>query len=174
MGQFDSIITDAMKTMFKDAIDALLRSDGLSLPCRFIYGGTKYINCPNCLFNSITGKSSNIYTAGGPVPFSQGICPYCNGEGKVLQEATTSPVYMLVIWDYKKWIPMAVPVESPEGMIQTITTKDVLPEIKKAKELVVDTNIEAFVRHRFIREGEPNPAGFGASDYVITLWKRAG
>jgi hypothetical protein len=173
MGQFDGIISDDLKTLFRDAIDALIRSDGLSLPCRLVYSGTKFTDCPNCVYNSITGKSNNTYTPGGPIPFYHGTCPYCAGLGRVAVEATDTPVYLLVIWDYKKWLPMAVPVESPEGMIQTICSKDLLPSIKKAKEIIVDTNIEKFVRHRFIREGEPNPAGFGSSDYIVTLWKRA-
>jgi hypothetical protein len=174
MGQFDGIISTEMKTLYRDMIDALIKSDGLSTPCRFIYGGTKYTNCPNCVFNSITGKSNNTYTPGGPVPFYHGTCPYCNGEGRVAVDATVPAVYMLVVWNYKKWLPMAVPVANPEGMIQTISSYDLIPSIKKAKEIVVDTNIEKFVRHRFIREGEPNPGGFGGSDYALTLWKRAG
>ncbi len=174
MGQFDGIITAEHKTIFRDAIDALLHSDGLTLPCRFIYGGTKYVLCVNCQFNSMTGKSNNVYLSGGPVPFYHGQCPMCGGEGKIPQEATSDPIYLAVIWAYRKWLPMSVKVDSPDGMIQTICAMDRISQIKKAKEIVVDTNIEKFVRHKFMRDSEPEPAGFGSDDYIVTLWKRAG
>lgn len=171
MGQFDGIITTELKTLYRDAIDALLRSDGLTLPCRFIYGGTKYTLCPNCKFNSMTGKSNNVYVSGGAQPFYHGQCPMCGGEGKIPSEAT-EPVNLAVIWDYRRWLPMGVHVESPDGMIQTISSMDLIDQIKKAKEVIIDTNIEKYVRHRFMRASEPNPAGFGSDDYILTLWKR--
>lgn len=173
MGQFDGILTTEFKTLFTDAIDALLRSDGLALPCRFVYGGTKYTLCTNCQFNSITGKSNNVYKSGGAVPFYHGQCPMCSGEGKIPQEASSEPIYLAVVWDYKKWLPMSIKVESPDGMIQTISSMSLISQIKKAQEIIVDTNIEKFVRHRFIRYGEPEPAGLGSDDYIVTLWQRA-
>ena len=170
---FSGIISTEFKTLFTNAIDALLEDSALTRTCRFVYSGSKATKCPNCQFNSVTGKSNNIYISGGPIPFYHGICPFCNGEGLTRSETTTT-FNLAILWDYRKWLPVAQPIKSPEGVIQTICRFNLIDEIKKAKELIVDTNIEEYVRHRFIREGEPNPIGFGASDYILTFWRRAG
>lgn len=170
---FSGIISTEFKTLYKNMIDALLETTALTLPCRFVYSGTKFVKCPNCQFNSMTGKSNNIYVSGGPISFSHGTCPYCNGDGKIPQESNES-FNIAVLWDYRKWIAVGATVKNPEGMIQTICNLGLIDEIKKAKEIIVDTNIEKYVRHRFIRDSEPTPAGLGSDDYIVTLWRRAG
>lgn len=169
---FSGIISADLKLLFTNAIDALLENDALTRPCKFIYSGSKATKCQNCQFNSITGKSNNIYVTGGPIPFYHGVCPFCNGDGLTRLETTVTH-NLAILWDYRKWIPIAEPIKSPDGRIQTICTISLLDEIKKAKELIVDSDIEQYVRHRFIRDSEPNPAGFGASDYIITMWRRS-
>jgi len=169
---FSSIISPALKLLYTNMIDALLEDSALTLPCRFVYSGTKWTKCPNCNFNSQTNKSNNVYLVGGPIPFTKGICPYCSGEGKIPVEDTTETHNLAVIWDYKKFIPIAEPIKVTEGSIQTICSMSLIAKFKKVKELIVDTNIEKYVRHRFMRDSEPNPAGFGSDDYIITLWRR--
>jgi hypothetical protein len=168
---FTGIITQDLKDTFKNAIDSLLEQTALTLPCRLIYSGTKFIKCSNCQFNSVTGKSNNIYMPGGPISFSHGVCPYCNGNGKIPDE-DTEVIYLMVIWDYRKFIPIGSVIANPQGSIQTVCSVNHITKLKKAKEIIVDTNIERFVRHKFMRDSEPNPAGFGSDDYIVTLWKR--
>jgi hypothetical protein len=152
-------------------IDELLR--GLSIPCRLVYSGTKFTACPNCKINTITGKSANTYRSGGPIPFSKGTCPFCSGEGKIAAENDDDTVNLAVIWDYKKWLQIGY-VGSPEGKVQIICPLGLISRIKKASEIIVNTQLEKFVRHRFIREGEPTPIGFGDDQYIVTMWKRSG
>jgi len=63
------------------------------------------INCPNCSYDPINQESAGIYqpddpypeNVPGPIPFSGGICPVCNGKGKYVtrQEQT---IKALVNW----------------------------------------------------------------------------
>ena len=171
---FLGIITSELKTLYNNAIDSLLADDGLTKPCQLIYGGTKNSLCPNCVYDPINRKSTNRYKAGGLYPFSSGqICPHCNGIGLIGVESTET-VYLAIIWDYKQWRKFGFNILSPDGLVVTVCNIDKLPDIKRAKEIIIDTNIQAYVKHRFVREGEPNPMGFGETRYIATLWKRAG
>lgn len=167
---FSGIITSDLKTLYTNMIDALLEDTALTVPCKLIYEGTKWTLCPNCRISPISGRSTNVYNGTGPVSFSMGTCPVCNGDGR-LQHQTNETIYMAVLWNYRDWI-VEIPVNYPEGHIQTISKINTVDQIKRANEMVVDTNIEQYSKHIFEREGEPNPLGFGADSYVFTMWKR--
>ncbi len=171
---FTGIITSDMKLLFTNAIDAMLESTACTVPCRLIYGNTKFTDCSNCIISPVGGRSSNRYQSGGPAPFSFGQCPVCFGLGKIPDEQT-EVVNLSVIWDYRDWISFAgvdAKTLSKEGFVQTISSlSDTLVNIKRAKSLIIDTDIEKYVHHRFDRHGEPNPIGLGADTYIVTMWK---
>jgi hypothetical protein len=176
MGVFDGIITASFKQLYIDAIDALLETTALTLPCQLIFTNTTFAECPNCLFDSMSQRSSNIYQTDGPIPFSQGICPYCHGVGTIATDNTTD-LSLMVIWNYKDWIGWnGVPDDTmtPFGQMQTISKMSTLPDIKNAQEVIVDTDIINYVKHRFQRSSEPTPIGLGDSTYIATMWKRIG
>jgi len=173
MGAFDNIITSAMKTIFTDAIDALLESDALTVPCTVVYGETKWTECSNCLIDIMGQKSSNKYKAGGPRPFTSGICPYCHGRGRIPSNDTET-IYLIPLWDYKDWVQWKGSAELsryPEGYVQTMSAMSTITKIKKAKELLINTDLESYLHNRFSRSGEPTPCGFGSSAYIFTMWK---
>lgn len=168
---FSGIISAGLKTLHKNAISALLYNDALTLPCTLSYGITKYEDCQNCVFDSIGRKSANKYQDGGPAPFPFGtICPLCNGAGKRGVESTEN-ISLCVIWDYKEFVNVTT-VNNPLGTIQTITFDTNTPKLKRAKHIVVATNIAAYANHRFERISEPQPCGFGSTDFVSVLWER--
>lgn len=169
---FTGLISTELKTIFTNAIDEVLR--GTSVPCRLVYSGTKFTKCPNCNFNSITGKSANTYLSGGPQPFSKGTCPFCNGDGRIAAENDDDIINLAVLWDYRKWFQVGQVVANPDGMIQVICSIALISRLKKAREIIVDTNLEKYVRHKFIRDGEPTPIGLGDDQYIISMWKRSG
>ncbi len=172
---FSGIISTDLKSLFTNMIDALLEDEALTVPCRFVYSGTKFTKCPNCKFNSLTGKSANTYQTGGPYPFTNGkICPFCNSEGKIADENDDDIIYLAVIWDQRKWLSVGQQVVNPQNSIQTICRMGLLNRIEKVKEIIVDTNIEKFVRHRFQRAGKSIPIGFGDNQYIVTIWERSG
>lgn len=173
---FSGIITTEMKTLFTNAIDALLETTALTLPCRFVYGDTKGLECPNCYYDAATKKSSNRYKPAGPISFVDGqICPYCHGVGKIYDSATVDDISLGVIWDSRQWIPMAGVdnVNSPNNMVQTLSRLDTsYSNILRVKHIIIDTNVENYMTNRYERVGSPEPCGFGASTYVLAMWKQ--
>lgn len=158
-------------------MDALLASDGLTLPCKLIYGNTNTTQCPNCLVDSITGKSANTYNGTGPSPFIQGsICPMCAGQFFIPVEAS-DVIYMAVLWESQrsKFIKTGVPLKIEDAYVQTICgTMTNYPLLQKAREVIFDTTMEGYTHQRYQRHGDPTPIGLGDSRYIITFWRRAG
>ena len=170
MSNFTNLISDDFKQLHVDMITETLR--GCSVPCQLIYGITKWSDCPNCTFNQSTGKSSGRYQAGGPIPFTFGVCPYCAGRGRIGEEQTEN-IDLCPIYDYRSWIKtISSAVKSPEGFIQTMCVFENYEKILQAKEIIINTSIVDNVRSRFERHGEPEPCGFGNASFLVTMWKR--
>ena len=165
---FSGIINSDFKNLHANAITELVT--GCAVPCTLVYGQTLFTDCPNCLLNVVGNKSSNRYQAGGPTPFV-GICPVCNGAGKIPTEQTAS-IDLAIIYDYREWINIGIEIGSPLGYVQSLSLLKTLDDLKEAKELIVDTNISKYVNQRFERVGEPQPCGFGQATIVVTMWKR--
>ena len=167
-----NIITNELKTLYKDMINELIRQGSLSLPCKLIYEGSKFIECDNCYIDPISHKSSSIYKPGGPITFVEGqICPYCNGVGGIYSEASDI-IYMLVLFDYKYWINFNSKIHSPEGLVQTISKFEDYAKIKSCNQIIIDTNIQDYTQSFYVRNSEPEPCGFGDSSYIFTYWKK--
>lgn len=171
---FAGIITADMKALFNNAISSLLESTALTVPCQFIFADTDFIECPNCFFDAMSGRSSNIYRPGGPIDFNYGNCPYCYGIGKITLDETLN-TNLIVLWNYKDWIGWnGVPDNTmvPFGQCQTMSALSTLTDIKRAKEIILNTNLSTYVKHRFERSSEPNPIGLGDDAFVLCMWKR--
>lgn len=82
-----NFVTDAHDKMYSTTVRQL-RED-LGRKVKIFLPGNPTV-CPNCLFNSVDGKSAGIYSptspypAGtpGPTPFQTSICPVCHGSGQ--------------------------------------------------------------------------------------------
>lgn len=171
---FSKLVTPLFKKTFSNAINALLEEGGATVPCKLIYSSGKYELCPNCLINPVTGKSNGVYNGSGPNPFTNNKCPYCLGIGKkeLIEDET---IYLMVVWDSKKWMQMASTIQTPEGGVQTFCNIDKMPQIKRAKEIYINTDIDDYVHARYIRNGEPEPVGccIGDEAFMVTMWKKA-
>ena len=66
---FSGIIDNNFKTLFNNAIFAILENGALTITCTLEYGVTRYENCVNCVFDPIVRKSANRIQDGGPFPF---------------------------------------------------------------------------------------------------------
>ncbi len=158
------LISSALKSLHTDHIQALLTD--VTVPCRLIYAGTRYEDCPSCIGNP-AGNIGSVYSAGGPIPNT--ICENCGGSGKRLVEKTET-IKLCVLWDYKDFIK---PIRYSRGMVQTLSDlTETIDKIKQAQEIIIDTSIEPYVSHRFVRDGEPNPMGLGESSFIVTTWKK--
>ena len=171
---FSGIVDDGFKSVFNNAITAILESDGLTVTCTLDYGITKYENCVNCLYDPIGQKSSNRFQGGGPAPFPFGtLCPLCNGNGK--RPITSSEnVNLAVIFEPRQFLEIGTPVNTADGYIQTLAKKVMTSKLQRAKEIVVATDTSGFFSHRYQRIGEPTPIGLGNSEFVICTWRRVG
>lgn len=173
---FSGFLNNAYKKIFRQAVQAMLAADGMTVPCKIFYFGVR-TECTNCEINLATGKSSGVYKTGGPLPFNNGLCPHCGGDGFV-NDRPEDTIYCCVSFNYKEWKDLGFSVLTPEGYCVTMSTIDTLPKIKNAEEIIINTGMEGYVRHRFIRQGEPNNIGCCLTDddtaFIATLWKRAG
>ena len=105
--------------------------------------------CPNCMTNTIGGRSINTYRSGGAFPFSRGVlCPLCGGKGVKLIESTEE-VQMRVYHNRKDWVKIGFEVDIPSSSIQTL-------------------------KLRYKRMGEPFTQSLkqNPTQYAIVFWER--
>ena len=169
---FDNIIDSNFKNIYNSAIDALLAQTALTVPCTLKYASTQ-IFCNNCVFDSVSNRSSNIYNDIGPNYFpTYSICPVCNGIGYT-NEDSKETLYLAVIFDSKYFLNWnSKTLNIPDGAVQTISKINTIGKIKNANSIVFDTNLSNYSLYEYIRDGEPNPCGLGDHNYIKTMWKK--
>lgn len=169
MNVFQNLITPQFKQLYNHAIDAILDKDnGLVNPCTIRYGGAPSAQtiCNNCLYDSISKLSSNIYNGSGPKPFADGgVCPVCLGSGSIATGLITNEevLNLAVLIDSKYFINIANSVNLNNNHIQTICKKDIVNKLINAFELVLHGT-------SYQKAGEPQYCGLGAHEYAIILW----
>jgi hypothetical protein len=138
-----------------------------------LYFGTKKTECPNCVYNSITGTSSNQYKSGGPIPFVDTLCPYCEGVGYQIVE-NTDTVKMRVYYTSKDFIKIPnVPLNTEDSLIQTYAFITDLPKLEQAQYIIVNSDIESYKKLKYQLKGEIVPHGMGpVSKFCIAFWRR--
>lgn len=81
------LVTNSVKRVFKVKMDELLSDLGRPIVLNL---HPTVSDCPNCTFNSVLGKSNNIYDPLNPNPLNGPLnkvfldgqrCPVCNGQG---------------------------------------------------------------------------------------------
>jgi len=100
------IVTKAIKRVYKDLIKQVIKDLGEPI---LIYGTPEVADCPDCLFDRVTGKSKNIFDSSfvapttifdvviNPQSFTNGRCPVCKGEGRLF-DYTPKTVRAIVKW----------------------------------------------------------------------------
>ena len=163
---FSGIISAAFKQLHVDAMTELVTN--CAVPCQIIYGDTLWEDCQNCLTSPM---GTNYYDSiNGSTPFS-GICPVCNGKGRISTESTET-INLSPIYNYKEWIDIGVPIQVPNGIVQTLSLFNTYEELRRAKQLIINTDINSYVKSRFEKYAEPHPCGLGAATIVVAFWKR--
>jgi hypothetical protein len=174
--QFNNIITSEFKQIFNNAIDALLKDSALTRRCKLRYSNQFNTSlCNNCVFDSISRLSANIYNGTGPNPFAEGsICPVCMGMGSYNIDYIEDNVYLACIFDSKYWINKGanINLNIPNGMVQTLCRIELLSKIRAATDMVIDTSLIDSGNYIYEKAGDPEPVGFGNNSYIITMWKR--
>ena len=128
--------------------------------------------CPNCMTNTIGGRSINTYRSGGAFPFNRGVlCPLCGGRGVKLIESTEE-VQMRVYHNRKDWVNIGFEVDIPSSSIQTLIYMSDHVKVVRAKELLVD--VGKYNRLRYKRLGEPFTQSLkqNPTQYAVVFWER--
>lgn len=154
---------------YKSVVDAMI-SDNFGVNCQIQYPSEKTV-CTNCVFNSFTGKSSNIYKAGGPIQFTNGICPYCNGDGYT-DSTVTEIIKLRCYYEVKHWIKLPVNFNYPAGTVQTIGFIKDLEKCKRANYIILNSDKNDRFNSSYRLLSEPVPHGFGRDKYFIAMWER--
>ena len=94
-------------------------------------------------------------------------------QSKVIREIEVlRDIKLKVYWDMKQWVGVGGNIQIPDGSIQTIGLMKDLPEILKAKALIVHKDIKDYKELRFERMGEYTPMGLRQNRYFGCLWRR--
>lgn len=159
-----SYITNLYNTTITDMIDS-----NFGVNCKLFFGTNK-TECPNCIYNNMLGVSSNEYKVGGPVPFSNSICPYCNGLG-FLDEQATEIIKLRVYFDRKSFVKMEIPINVSDGIIQTIGHIADLNKVKNCNYIMVHSDIENINKYEFVLTSDPVPFGLTKKEFIC-YWDR--
>ena len=163
-------IPESVYTKFNEVVDTMLTEFGVT--CTLVYP-EKQVACSNCITDTIGRKSGNRYRTGGPIPFPRGmICPFCVGKGFKSTE-NTEEITMRIYWGKKDWVNTGIQVDIPNNTVKTITYLKHLPKINKAKEVLLNKNIQGHEILRYTKTGESVTNGLQHNRYIITFWKRS-
>ena len=155
----------------RQVFDDLIENNGK--PCRLLYPPVSEA-CPNCLGGPAGQFSSNRYRAGGPVPFSVGACPLCNGTNQRMSEVT-EVVTLVLLWNPKDWVPLPGNLRTPEGDLQTKGAIAELPKVLACTEMIADTTLEATIRQKFRLSEQPfDDRNIVKGRYFVATWKKVG
>ena len=90
----------------------------------------------------------------------------------IVETEVLTDIKLKVYWDAKQWIGVTKDMVVPDGTIQTIGMMSDLPDVLKAKELIVHKGIKDYKEMRFQRQGEHIPMGLKQDRYFACFWKR--
>lgn len=157
-------IPDSSFTKFNETLDYLI-SSGIGVQITVKYP-VERITCPNCILNTITGRSSGKYKSGGPIPFSAGVCPYCKGDGYIEQRETDT-FNAIVEYNIRDYSPSAPGVNIPSTRTRIIGMSDDLEKVVKGDTFSIQNN-----SNEYKKAGEPQLRGLDKSSYFEVLLER--
>lgn len=139
-----------------------------------LYFPAKREECDNCIFDTNTNSSSNIYKTGGPEPFENySMCPRCFGKGyKELPVEET--IRLRVYWDESSWKKLGISVADPENACVVIGYMSDLPKLEQANTILLNDNLKNIRKYVCTRDGEASPWGFRRDRYFIQPMRRSG
>lgn len=164
-------LTEDIKKIARDSIDDLINQ--LGKDCRLVYPPVM-TPCGNCVYDAIGQKSSNRYLHGGPIPFSFGTCPMCNGAG-FRAENSTEIIKMLCTIEPKNWFIPVANVRIPDCDLQTKGYLSQVTKVLQCTEMIIQPQIEASLRQKFKLASAPTDVGnIIQGRYFVAMWTRIG
>jgi hypothetical protein len=144
-----------------DVIDSTFDIFGVTCQLVSIEKKEEIVYNPN---NNIIPKNSvNVHR----IPGSD----YDRGTKTIREIETLTDIKLKVYWEPKQFVNVGN-IQIPDGVIQTICFMKDLPQILKAKALIVHKDIKDYKELRFERMGEFTPMGLKQDRYFACMWKR--
>ena len=132
-----------------------------------------------CQLVSIQKVEKIVYNPNNNIPDRNTINDHRRGGGDrnrgtvtIVETEVLTDIKLKVYWDAKQWIGVTKDMVVPDGTIQTIGMMSDLPDVLKAKELIVHKGIKDYKEMRFQRQGEHIPMGLNQDRYFACFWKR--
>jgi hypothetical protein len=153
-------------------VDAAI--DDLGTSCTAHYPPS-ITECPNCIYDPVTNRSSDMYKSEGPFPFTNfTTCPYCGGVGKKEVPATDSiklRVYfggseLNTAIKYFNKLSAEKFTDTPAGVIFVIGYMENIVNFKRANYITINTPP---VEIRCKRSSSPIPWGFRKNRYFAAI-----
>lgn len=130
--------------------------------------------CPNCIFDTDTNRSSNLYNNTGAEPFPDGeVCPVCLGNG-VTGDFTTSTIKLNVVAEPKKWMKKLPPnLNVSEHAIMTTGFMSDLPSVLKSRTIIIAVDLLGINKYQYFLAGEPFDSNHIVQGrYFSAVWDR--
>lgn len=153
--------------------DQLITSWGRSCLLVFQEGRTE---CPNCILDVDTGRSSGIYKSGGPQNFVYGmVCPVCNGRGLIGTENSRT-IKLNISGDPKRWMKQFPPrVDLSSQAILSYGFITDMPDVLRSRKVYIQTDLEGITSQEYFLAGAPfDPCHIVPGRYFFAYWDKSG
>lgn len=155
------------------ALDDVL--DNFSKTCLLVYP-PRFSRCPNCLWDASTGRSTNRWRGGGPVPFNGGACPMCKGDGQAAQDQTEQ-VQLKVEWDPKRFVfPFpGLELRVKHSVCETKMFPQLVPKVQQCDHMVLQLPVVGIVDTKMKLASDPvSPGNIVQNRYWVCYWSSLG
>jgi hypothetical protein len=155
-------VPESVFTKYYDVIDSTF--DIFGVMCKLVSTNRieEAVYTPS---NNIPEKNSiNVHRLNNP--------DYERGNKIIREVEVFTEIKLKVYWNPKEWINVVGDIQVPNNVIQTIGFMKDLPQILKAKALIVHKDIQDYKEMRFERMGEHIPMGLRQNRYFSCLWNR--
>lgn len=132
-----------------------------------------------CQLVSVNKVEEIVYTPSNNIPEKNSINAHrvrggdYERQNKIIKEVEVlTDIKLKVYWDIKQWVGVTGNIQIPDGSIQTIGFMKDLPEVLRAKALIVHKDIKDYKELRFERMGEHIPMGLRQNRYFSCMWRR--
>lgn len=161
-------ISDELIGIYQSRIDALINQLGKNVLLIF---DPIIEPCVNCKFDVVGHRSTGIYKIGGPIPFDEGRkCPYCKGVG-FLEIENIKCIKCLIKWAPGEIFNYKISVTKNDGIVRLKTFLTDCSDIIRAKEAIIDHDIEQTFKLRVRLIKGPTPVGLRQDRFCVSYWQ---
>lgn len=161
-------ISDELIGIYQSRIDALINQLGKNILLEF---EKIRVQCPNCFFDTMRGRSNGIFRSGGPRPFARGRrCPWCKGRG--FEESDNKKcIKALLKWNPKEAASYGLTLNDSKGVVRIKTFLTEFDDLKRAITVIVNHDMDSMAKLKVRLVKGPMPVGLREDRYCISFWE---